>query len=227
MDIEKNKKNFHWKKALIFTLLISILATLLILNYVHDFINVENIKNFVNSFGPYSMTVFVLIYILITLFGFSAAIFTILAGTLFGVGWGLFLVVVAATVAAGIAFYIARYFSHKLASGTIKNKTMQNIISKIEKNCEKNGFMAIAILRLSFMPYIPLSYGAGVVKTLKFRDFILATFLTNIFGSFVFIFLGASITQSLPLFIGAIILLILFMQTPKLIKKWEKKKLKN
>lgn len=99
-----------------------------------------------------------------------------------------------------------------------KSKPLQSIVNVIEKNCKDNGFTAIAILRLSFMPYIILSYAAGLVKTLRFRDFILATFLTNIFGSFVFIILGASLTQSWPLFIVAVVLVLLFTILSKHLK---------
>ena len=188
--------------------------------------DIDKVKAFVESFGILAPIAYGLFYIAITLLGISAAAFTILAGVIFGTFKGLIIVVIAATIAATIAFFISRYFKDKFFSN--KNKKtdegfMKKMIEKIEDNCEKRGFATIAILRLSFLPYMPLSYASGLVKKLKATDFILATFLTNIFGSFVFIFLGASITESIPLFLGAIILLILFLQVPKIIKKFEKK----
>ncbi|MFT4244563.1 MAG: TVP38/TMEM64 family protein [Candidatus Woesearchaeota archaeon] len=217
-----NKKNIIW--GLFITFIIIILISI---HFLFDEISVEGIIQFVRSFGIFSIVIFALIYIGISLTGFSAVVLTVLAGTLFGLWLGLIVVVISATISAGIGFYISRFLSHKfIQKGKIHNKTIQSFVEKIEKNCEQNGFITIAILRLSFLPYIPLSYATGLVKTLKFRDFILATFLTNIFGSFVFIVLGASLTQSWPLFVGAIILLILFMWVPKVIKKIEEKNLK-
>lgn len=204
-------------KFLFFGLLI-----LLVVFFVNnmEFLTLENLENFINSLGSWAIFVFFILYVVVTLFGFSAAVFTILAGTLFGVVNGLIIVVLAATLSASIAFFITRYFSKYFNEGKIKNKTVKNLVDKIEVQAEKNGFVAICILRLSFLPYIPLSYASGLVKNLKMRDFVLATFLTNIFGSFVFIFLGASLMQSIPLFLLAIVLVLLFFQVPKLVKKY-------
>lgn len=181
----------------------------------------ERLTEIIINLGIWGPIVYILIYITVTIVGVSAAIFTILAGTLFGVKKALFIVVIGATIAASIAFFIARYFRENIFNSNKNKKSkLDKIIKKIENNAESRGFVTIVILRLSFLPYIPLSYASGLVKKLKARDFILATFLTNIFGSFVFIFLGASITQSIPIFLGAIILVLLFMQIPKLIKKF-------
>jgi len=206
-----------------------ILSSLLILGFLifhfknAPFFQIEHIKSFVESLGFWGPLVFALIYIIVTIVGISAAAFTILAGVIFGVFNGLLIVVISATISAMIAFYIARTLKDKLFSNKGKknsnSKIIKNLILKVENSFENNGFLAISILRLSFMPYIPLSYAAGFVNKLKARDFFLATFITNIFGSFVFIYLGNSITQSIPIFLGAIILLVLFMQIPKFIKK--------
>jgi len=184
------------------------------------FFQIDYIKTYIDSLGFWGPLVFALIYIVITLVGISAAALTIMAGIIFGVGKGLLVVVISATSSAIIAFYLSRFLKHKFFKNENSNSNIvKKLIGRIEKTCDKNGFSTIALLRLSFMPYIPLSYAAGLVEKLKAFDFILATFLTNIFGSFVFIYLGNSITESIPIFLGAIILLLLFMQIPKLIKK--------
>lgn len=208
----------------IISFFVLILFLILYILYQNNLLNVDSIRGLIESKGIFGPIIFILLYIVISLFGISAAAMTILAGTLFGLLQGLIIVVIAATISATIAFYFARFFSERI----IKNKKKKDeglfnkMVKKIEETAEKKGFMTIAILRLSFMPYILLSYAAGFVKTLKARDFILATFLTNIFGSFVFIFLGASIVESLPLFLLAIVLLILFFQVPKIVKKYHK-----
>ena len=210
-------------KYLLFGLgLLVLIFIVYILNYYNLF-NIESIRAIVEGTGIFAPLIFMILYVIISLFGVSAAAMTILAGTLFGLVEGLIIVVIAATVSATIAFYVARYFSKRFIKKKIEDKNLfDKLVDRIDKTAEKKGFMTIAILRLSFMPYIPLSYAAGLVKSLKSIDFVLATFITNIFGSFVFIFLGASIVESLPLFILAIILLILFLQLPKLIKKFSK-----
>lgn len=178
-----------------------------------EFISTDKISSFISSFGVFGPLVFGLLYISISLFGISAAALTILAGVLFSLPVAMSVVVVSATIVATLGFLISRYFSKYLP------KKESKLVKKIEEKCERNGFLGIAVLRLLFLPYMPLSYAAGLVKKLKLRDFVLATFLTNIFGSFFFIFLGYSLTKSLPYVIVAIILLIGFFQIPKLIKK--------
>ncbi len=217
------KKHLNKKNILILVLILIVLSFGFYLK-MSGFLNYESLTKFIESFGMWAPLIFAIIYIIITLTGLSAAFFTILAGLIFGVKIALFVVVIAATIAATLAFYIARYLKNKITDEKDKkqNKTIKKLVNKINIACEKNGFLAIAILRLSFLPYMPLSYAAGLVEKLKARDFILATLITNIFGSFVFIFLGASLTQSIPLFLGAIVLVILFMQVPKLIKRFQK-----
>jgi uncharacterized membrane protein YdjX (TVP38/TMEM64 family) len=214
---DENKNRF---KLFFLILLVFLFLILIFIFKKFDLFDINNLKNLVNSFGFWAPIIFILIYVFITIFGFSAAALTILAGLIFGVWKGLIVVVIGATLSGTIAFYIARILRNNFFSNKKLNSNLiQKLSDRIEKTCKKNGFLTIAILRLSFMPYIPLSYAAGLVQNLKAKDFILATLLTNIFGSFVFIYLGNSITQSIPIFILAMILLLLFIQIPKLLDK--------
>lgn len=206
------------KKIILAAILLSLISVVFYLNFAGYF-QLERLREFIEGFGMWGIVVYMLIYMVVILTNLPASVFTILAGLLFGVWQSLIAVVIAATISATIAFYIGRFL---FSSTDFRNRKAREIIKKIEKNAEKNGFTAIAVLRLSFLPYMPLSYAAGLVKNLKAKDFVLATALTNIFGSFVFIFLGASLEESLPLFVFAIILVILFSQTPKVIKKFRK-----
>lgn len=195
--------------------------------YLHQsgITDVERIQVWVDDFGLLGPVVFGLLYIAISLTGLSTAALTILAGTLFSLPLALLVVVFFATCAAMIAFYLARYLRQTFVNENLPaapdQNALQRFVQRIEDNAKTRGFMVIALMRLSFLPYIPVSYAAGAVKNLKARDFLLATFLTNIFGSFVFIFLGKSLTESWPLVILAIILLIAFLQLPQLIKRYQ------
>lgn len=198
-------------------------------------LDVNKIQSIVESSGIYAPIVFGVLYIGVTLTGVSAAFFTVLAGTLFGAVNGLIIVVLSATIAAAISFYIARFFRSKFLESkkSKKNKNiLSNLIKKIEMNAKKNGFVTISILRLSFLPYIPLSYASGLVKNLKFSDFILATLITNVFGSFVFIFLGDRIKELLQgnfdiqtiitLLISIALLICFIVFVPKIAKRFQK-----
>ncbi|MGM5487495.1 MAG: TVP38/TMEM64 family protein [Nanobdellota archaeon] len=180
-------------------------------------LKLENLRYLVDATEPWGVVVFVLIYIAITLTNIPASIFTISAGVLFDLPVALAAAVIASTTSAIIAFFIARHLFGDAGRFAWLTK-------KIEEQAASNGFTTVAILRLSFLPYMPLSYAAGLVKNLRARDFILATFLTNIHGNFIFIILGASFTESLPWFLAAIVLVLSFTQGPRLIRKYEQSK---
>jgi len=181
----------------------------------------EIIKTFIAQFGLFAPIVFMIIYSLITVVGIPASALTILAAVIFGNIKGYIIVVIGASIADAIAFFTARYFKDKVDfdNKIQKSKTTKKLFDKLNKGAEKNAFFAICLLRLSFMPYIPVSYAAGLVKNIRPIDSILATFVTNLLGSAVFIFLGGSIGDSWYIFVSAIVLLVLFLQLPKLLKK--------
>jgi uncharacterized membrane protein YdjX (TVP38/TMEM64 family) len=171
---------------------------------------------------------FILIYFGVSISGVSALPLTILAGTLFGLFEGLLYVIIATTLSGSISFYIARYFREfvfRKKSGEKNKGVIRNIVNKIENNAKKRGFGIIFILRMSFVPYIMLSYASGFVKNLRFRDYILATIITNVIINFVLIFFGFSITKNLELaivstlFIIGLFLLVQFYIKRKKIKK--------
>lgn len=70
-------------KTIFLFFLFSIIIILTILNFFYEFISIEAISNFVNSFGMFSIVIFAFLYISISLLGVSTVILTILAGTLF------------------------------------------------------------------------------------------------------------------------------------------------
>ena len=195
------------------------------------------LEELIESSGPLAPVVFGLFYVLITIFGVSAAWLTILAGTLFGPLEGLVIVVVSATISATLAFYIARYFREKfLSSSKIKDKRgrLREMVRKIESLSENHGFRAVVVLRLSFLPYILLSYAAGLVKNLRARDFILATLITNVFGSFFFIYFGdrlgsvisgdADMVTVLTLVVSVVLLVLFILFVPKVMKRFDGEK---
>ena len=215
-DRDANKRQGKRGKEV---LLLAVIAAIALSAYLVNrtgMLSIENIRYVVQETGPWGVLVFMLLYIIVPVTNIPASIFTIAAGVLFDLPVALTGVVIAATIAASIGFFIARHFSAWLVG---KTGRFTWLIRRIERAADSNGFVGIAVLRLSFLPYMPLSYAAGLVRTLRARDFILATFLTNIFGGFVFIALGASFTRSIPLFLGAIVLVILFMQVPKIMHK--------
>lgn len=186
--------------------------------------DIDALTNFVNQFGIWAPIVYGIIYCIGAVVGAPSSLLTIAAGLLFGLWNGLIVVVISATIAAGISFFIARQFEEYFTNFLRKNAP--SVLKHLEKAATENGFKIILFARLFFLPYAPVNYASGVVKGLKFKDYIVATFLTNILGSFAFLFLGSSITQNWWIFLLGVGLLILTLQIPKIAKKIQSKRKK-
>lgn len=189
---------------------------------LHTYVSKESLgklETFIRSHGIWAPFAFALIYYFATLFFLSAAVLTILSGVLFGKLWGSVLVVFIATVAAQTGFFL----SHRYGSGIFdkvgkQGGTIKRLVDKLNTGIEHNGFRAFFILRCLFLPYMPLSYAAGLVKKAKARDFFLATFFTNAIFSPVFVFFGDALLQGPKALFLPAVLIVLVLLVPRFVK---------
>ncbi len=184
-----------------------------------DFIDPDNLKTFINQFGIFAPLVFMALYYGLVLAFISAAAFTVISGLLFGKLWGSVYVIIAATLAAQTAFFITHQLDpHKLDA--LRNKKgIGKLIKVIEDKSADSGFKSIFVMRCLFAPYIPLSYAAGMIQTLKARDFFFATLLTNMIFTPAFVFLGDSLLKGPKALILPVIMVVLVLAVPKIINK--------
>ena len=217
------QKTSKFIQAIVGTTLIAVMIYFVSMSPIKDLFTVDNIVSSVDGFGMYGPLLFMLVYIVGLLVFVPASLFTIAGGLLFGVAWGTFYVVFAATIAAGIGFLISRKFSSKL-DFLVNNQFTKKIVSKCETQCEEHGLQTFIILRLLYVPYMAFSYAAGIIKTAKFKDFVLATFLTNIVGSFSFAYFGSQLNGGWRALILPLTLIMLTLLIPKIVKKFQKDK---
>jgi len=128
---------------------------------------------------------YVLIYAIRPVTFFPATALTILSGIFFGFVWGTILTVIAATLAAGVAYVVGKFFG---ASLRLEDTVLANSITALRKNT----FSAVLTMRLIFLPFDLISYAAGILRT-KFIPFICATFIGIILGTATFVSIGASL----------------------------------
>jgi len=128
---------------------------------------------------------YVLLYAIRPVTFFPATALTILSGIFFGFLWGTVLTVFAATLAAGVAYWVGRFFGANLR---LEDSVLGNSISTVREHT----FSAVLTMRLIFAPFDLVSYAAGVLRT-KFTPFIGATFLGIILGTATFVSIGASL----------------------------------
>ena len=209
--------------AVAFVALVCIFAAIYFYTPLKDGFDLDYIRSLVESLGMLAPIIYGIIYSIVILFFIPATPLTVLSGLLFGPFLGTIVVVIAATVSASVAFLIARFFGADAVSRFSGEQGIGKWIKKVELQCKNNGFVAFFILRNLFLPYILLSYASGLVKSAKLRDFASATFVSNTIHSFMFVYLGDSLLKGPKALIVPVILIILVLQIPKIVQRYEKK----
>lgn len=129
---------------------------------------------------------FMLVYAVACLLILPASVFTMIAGAVYGVGWGTLYTAVGALVAIAVAFLIARH----LARGAVARRLASRPeLAAIDQAVGQDGFRIVLLLRLSpIFPFSILNYALGLTRV-RFRDYLLAS-VGSIPGTFVFVSAG-------------------------------------
>ncbi len=214
-------EDFMNKAAKWIIAILVVIAVILLYPRIQPFLNQQTLQQAIAPFGVFAPLAFGVIYIVAGLVFLPVSALSIAAGALFGTFWGLIIVLFSATIAAALAFLIARPCCNLLPQA--KQGIIKKLQQTVEHRLETSTFQTIFILRLLYLPYMALSYAAGLVRTCKFWPFVWATFLTNIVGSFVFVYFGSQIGKGLTALIIPAILIVLSMLIPYVVKKFVKK----
>lgn len=186
-------KNKNYFKLLFFILWILVAGGLFVLYQKSDVPVTElpaYIQSWVQQFGVWGPIVFIAAYTLRTLTFFSATVFTVAAGIIFGPYLGLLYAFIGANLSANLAYLVGRYFGKDVVARAGKNV---RYFPQGEK-FRKNGFMTVLTMRLIFFPYDWVGYLAGAYN-LRMRDLALGTFIGIIPGMIAFVFLGGVFTD--------------------------------
>ena len=130
---------------------------------------------------------FILTYTIRPIIFFPALWLSILAGAFFGLTNGFIYTSIGATLSAILAYAIGRWFNpNKRIPDTDELTGWRSVL-------QNNPFESTLFLRLSFLPFDPISYLAGILK-IKLLPYILGTILGIIPGTLLYVSIGASIS---------------------------------
>ncbi|MAS63535.1 MAG: TVP38/TMEM64 family protein [Euryarchaeota archaeon] len=178
----------NYKKT-IFILLLLIGIIFAIIN--RENFNSENITNYLDSFGNFAPLIFIFIYAIATVLFLPGLILTMMAGAFFGPIFGTIYSIIGATIGATLAFLSARY----LTTGRIEKMIEGNKLDYIKKSVEGEGWKFIAYTRLvPLFPFNLLNYSYGLTN-IKLRDYIWASFIFMLPGTFAYVYLGFAGTE--------------------------------
>lgn len=172
--------------------ILAIWATLL--SWLYFYTNENNLSlndlsislfNFISTtaWGP---LIYILAYTFRSLTFFPSVALSVLSGVFFGLWGGIIYTIIGANLSAALAYFVGRFFSKK-------NPNTKTTLSRWTDSLRHNPFMAILTMRLTFMPFDLVNYGAGLFRV-AFTPYITATIVGTLLGIATFVAIGASLS---------------------------------
>jgi uncharacterized membrane protein YdjX (TVP38/TMEM64 family) len=149
----------------------------------------QALEAWIDGLGAAGPLLFAAIYVVATLLLVPAWILTVSAGALFGIPSGVAIVFVASNLASQSAFLLSRYV---LKQRVVRLLDHHPKLKKLDRAVGKEGWKAVALMRLSpMLPFGLQNYFYGVTDV-KLRDYAVGTALGIVAGTVVYVFLGSS-----------------------------------
>lgn len=116
-----------------------------------------------------------------------ATALTILSGVFFGLYDGIIYTIIGANLSATLAYFIGRFFGGE----TLNLNT--GLFGRFAESCRTRPFITILTMRLLFLPYDAVNYGAGFLK-IPYLSYLMATIVGTILGIITFVSIGAALS---------------------------------
>ncbi len=236
MELKERIKNHSlYKKTLenrylaIFLLLVIILMTYSyfkegIVYQISD-VNLEGVKNFINSFGNFSWIIYVLTLILISIFPVPSTIINVAGSLSFGPLNAVFLTLIGAVLGNSIDYFIARRYGYEHIKQIINEKRRE----KFDDYSKKYGYLVLFILRLNPLTSTDIfSYLSGLIG-MPFKKFLLSTIFGILPGIIFVSYFGSRFINDNKLFRLTFVIITMFyaLIMVYLILRFLKKKVKE
>lgn len=168
------------------------LAVILALFVLSRFFDVRGMLlealDWVDQLGWIGYLVFVLLYIVASVFLVPGSILTLGAGAIYGLLEGFLVVSVASTLGATAAFIVGRYFARDwIARKIVGNEKF----TAVDDAVGREGWKIVGLTRLSpIFPFTLLNYAYGLTRV-SLRDYVLASWIGMMPGTVMYVYLGS------------------------------------
>ena len=150
--------------------------------------------------GALGVGVYALAYVVATSLLLPGSILTAGAGLAYGPVWGTLLVSPVSVLAATLAFVLGRSVARNWVSRRMEQHPRFMVVNEA---IGENGFKIVFLLRLSpIFPFNLLNYALGLTGV-RLRDYVIASFLGMLPGTFLYVYLGSLVTSASELLSGA------------------------
>ena len=146
-----------------------------------------------------------------------ATLLTVAAGLVYGPVVGVVVAAVGANASALVGFTVANTVAPEWGTG---------LVATWGERLRRNSFEAVLVMRLIFLPYDLVNYGAGLLGVRRW-PFLAATAIGSLPGTVSFVLLGASLTDlttgvggiDRPTLIASIVLILASLAASRLLRR--------
>ena len=142
-----------------------------------------------SAWGP---LLYVVLYTLRPLIFFPATLMTAMSGYLYGPAWGTLYALIGGNLSGTVAYFIGRFFGGDLFDED--DAEANSFLSRHAANLRRNGFEAVLVMRLIYLPYDLVNYLCGFVRV-PWLQYATGTLLGVLPGSLTFTLLGSVFTS--------------------------------
>ena len=156
-------------------------------------VTVASVRDFIDSFHPATARLlYVAVYIVGTVLLLPGTLLSFVGAALFGVIEGTLYTWIGATIGATLAFLLSRWLGRDFV-----NQMLGGRLQRLDERLSRHGFLGLLLLRMvPIFPFNGLNFGCGLTG-IRLRDYVLATAIGILPGTFVYQFLFAPLSEKL------------------------------
>jgi uncharacterized membrane protein YdjX (TVP38/TMEM64 family) len=180
------QSHFPWKWTVVGVILIAAIAGWFLLPLGAW---TKDLNEWIEHAGVWGAVIFAIVYTVATVLLLPASPLSIAAGLIFGLGWGVVLVAISATIGAAAAFLVARYLARHQVEKMVKQRPR---FKAIDQAISEDGWKIVVLLRLSpLIPFNLQNYFYGLMN-IRFWQYVPATFFGILPGVLLYVYIGAT-----------------------------------
>lgn len=182
-----NSARFWIKAGIVVAVLVGLY--LLASKYLGDYLNPQDITNYIEQAGPWAPLVYLAVSMFIPIMPEFALCMA--AGAIFGLWWGLLWAWLGVTLGLIFPFWLTRLFGRKplerLLSGT---GNIEKRVERFQCSVEKHGWQYVAFMRLiPIVPFSVLNYMLGLTR-ISFWTYFWSSSLFVIPAVSIYVYIG-------------------------------------
>lgn len=174
-----------WK---LIALLVIVAALVLAARYFGIQDGIRRVLQYIHDLGPWAPLAYIAFYAIACIFAIPGSVLTLSGGFLFGLGIGIVLVSVGATLGATLAFIVGRY----LLRDWIVEKIGHNLkFQALDEAVGREGWRIVLLVRLCpIFPFPVINYGFGITR-IPLRQYILASWIGMLPAMVALVYIGS------------------------------------